>query len=119
MSLIKRFFDWMFITNYNYTVLKQKNPEFMAIKFTSFIFCNFIIFIINTFSIVFQIKAIKPYWFIIIYILVFGLNYIYYFIFNNKNNIKIIHRKNDNMFVNIIFIVSVILCFYTYCLVIG
>jgi uncharacterized membrane protein YidH (DUF202 family) len=119
MKLFKSFFDWVFITNYNYTVLKQNNPEFMSIKFTSFIFCEFAIFFINVFSLIFKIKPMKPYWFIIIYLIIFGINYFYYFTLNNKNNIKIIHRKNDMLFVNLLFFLSALLCFYTYCLVVG
>ena len=113
-SLFKYVFDWIFITNYRYTVLKNNNSEFKTITFTSFIYTNFIIFFINEIYVFFKIKPIKPYWFIIIYLFLFSINYIYYFKMGKKNKIEIPHKKNDVIILYFIFFLSVILNFYSY-----
>ncbi|OYX84872.1 MAG: hypothetical protein B7Y83_06685 [Flavobacteriales bacterium 32-34-25] len=113
-SVFKFIFDWMFITNYRYTFLKNKNPEFKVIVFTSFIFTNFIIFCVNLTFISFEIKAIKPYWFVIVWMLMYLINYIYYFNLNKKNDINVLPKKNDVFLLYIIFFLSAFLNFYTY-----
>ncbi len=113
-SLVKFIFDWIFITNYRYTVLKNNNSEFKAITFISFINANFIILFINLIYIYFEIKAIKPYWFIIITLFIFLINHIYYFNMGKKNSIEIPHKKNDTIILYLIFFLSMFLNFYSY-----
>ena len=113
-SLIKFIFDWIFITNYRYTVLKNNNSEFKTITFTSFIYTNFVIFFINLISIFFEIKAIKPYCFIIILLFIYLINHIYYFYMGKKNKIEIPHKKNDIILLYFIFFLSAFLNFYSY-----
>lgn len=112
-SLIKFIFDWIFITNYRFTV-KNKNPEFNSISFTSVIYTNFIILIINLIYIFFKIKASKPYWFIVILVFVYLINYVYYFKMGKKNKIEIPHKNYDIIILYLIFFLSVFLNFYSY-----
>ncbi|PJJ11092.1 hypothetical protein CLU83_4587 [Flavobacterium sp. 1] len=111
---IKKVFDWIFITEYEYTFIKRRNPAFMAIKFISFIYTNFILLGIHILFYFLEIKSVEPYWFILTYIFVYIIMYIYYFTFNNKENIKIHSNKKDIVFLNFIFILSVFLNFYAY-----
>jgi hypothetical protein len=115
MSLfVKKVFDWIFITEYEYTYVKRRNPAFMAIKFISFIYTNFILLGIHTLFYFFMIKAVEPYWFIIIYIFVYIIMYLYYFTFDNKKNIKIHSNKKDIILLYFLFFLSVFLNFYSY-----
>ncbi len=112
-SLIKFIFDWIFITNYRFTI-KNKNSEFNSISFNSFIYTNFIILIINLIYIFFEIKASKPYWFIVILVIVYLINYVYYFKMGKKNKIEIPHKNYDIIILYLIFFLSVFLNFYSY-----
>ncbi|EJL60667.1 hypothetical protein PMI10_03725 [Flavobacterium sp. CF136] len=113
-TLAKFIFDWIFITNYRYTFLKNKNPEFRVITFNSFIYTNFIILCINVIFIFFEIKAIRPYWFVIIGIIVYLTNHLYYFNLRKKDDINIPPKKNDVLLLYFIFFLSAFLNFYSY-----
>jgi len=114
MKSFTNFCNWIFITNYRYTYLKKNNPEFKVIGFNSFIYANLIIFLINLFCVIFGFRAIKPYWYVIIYIIVYLINHFYYYTLEKKNSINIPPNKNDLKFLYILFFTSVFLNFFSY-----
>lgn len=114
MNSFKIIFDRIFKTTYDFSVIKKGNPVNVVIRYNSFLYTNFSIFFFNIISIFFKFKPLKPYWFLIILLVIYVINYFYYISLNKKdlviNNIELKKIK----YLDIILLISYILNFSSY-----
>lgn len=107
-----KFFDIIYFSTYKDIVLDKKSTTFGVLFFVSFIYMNLLSALLNLLSILIDYRILKNVSYnLIIYLLIFIVNYLIYEKFNRRESIKI--KTIPSILINILFFVSAFLFFYT------
>jgi hypothetical protein len=107
-----KYFDIIYYSIYKDIVITKKNSSFGVVFFATFIYSNLISTFLNIISILIDYRIMKNVNYnILLYILIFIINYV---IYEKFNRCKIIKTKAVKpIFINFLFFVSAFLFFFT------